>query len=216
MPALKRRRRLLLLALYAALIVGGILFGHWLVGLVSFELRPSNEPQVHAFLMAATAVYVVASAIPFVPGAEIGLALMMVLGPTTVLLVYVSMVLALTLAYAVGRLVPPRLTAAAFNYFGLYRARDLVLECQPLDLAQRLALMTERAPRRIVPFLLRHRYVALALAFNLPGNSLIGGGGGIALAAGLCGIYPFGAFFITVLLAVAPVPLLVGLTGFQP
>ncbi|MDX1556389.1 MAG: hypothetical protein R3212_10210 [Xanthomonadales bacterium] len=183
--------------------------------LLEFELRPSNEPEAHALLMAATAAYIVASAIPFVPGAEIGLALMLMLGPTTVVLVYVSMVFALTLAYLVGRLVPPRMIAAIFEFFHLERARNLVVECTPLDIDKRLALMTERAPRRIVPFLLRHRYITLALAFNLPGNTLIGGGGGIALAAGMSGIYPFGAFLAVVMLAVAPIPLLLGLTGIQ-
>ncbi|MDX1555641.1 MAG: hypothetical protein R3212_06415 [Xanthomonadales bacterium] len=215
MPAVRRRRRLLLLALYAALIIGGIYFGHWLMDLVSFEIRPSNEPQVHAMLMAATAAYIVASAIPFVPGAEIGLALMLLLGPTTVVLVYLSMVFALTFAYMVGRLLPPPVIASIFEFFHLERARNLVLECAPLKIDERLALMTERAPRRIVPFLLRHRYLTLALAFNLPGNTLIGGGGGIALAAGMSGIYSFGAFIAIVMLAVAPVPLLLGLTGIR-
>ena len=215
MPAVRRRRRLLLLALYAALIIGGLYFGRFMMELLEFELRPSNEPEAHALLMAATAAYIVASAIPFVPGAEIGLALMLMLGPTTVVLVYVSMVFALTLAYLVGRLVPPRMIAAIFEFFHLERARNLVVECTPLDIDKRLALMTERAPRRIVPFLLRHRYITLALAFNLPGNTLIGGGGGIALAAGMSGIYPFGAFLAVVMLAVAPIPLLLGLTGIQ-
>lgn len=215
MPAVRRRRRILLVALYATLIIGGIYFGRWLMDLVAFELRPSNEPQVHALLMAATAAYIIASAVPFVPGAEIGLALMLTLGPTTAFLVYVSMVLALTLAYLVGRVFPPRAIAATFHFFHLERARNLVLDCSPLDHSQRLALMTERAPRRIVPFLLRHRYVTLALAFNLPGNTLIGGGGGIALAAGMSGIYPFGTFLLTIMLAVAPVPLFLGLTGIQ-
>lgn len=215
MSAVRRRRRLLLLALYATLIVGGLFFGRWLMELVEFELRPSNEPKVHALLLAAIAAYIVASAIPFVPGAEIGLALMLILGPTTVVLVYVSMVLALTLAYLVGRLVSPRVIAAAFDFFHLERARKLVVECEPLDIDKRLALMTERAPRRIVPFLLRHRYVTLALAFNLPGNTLIGGGGGIALAAGMSGIYPLGAFLAIVMLAVAPVPLLLAITGIR-
>lgn len=216
MSALKRQRRLLLMAFYTALIVGGVLIGRWMMDLVAFDLRPSNEPHVRALLMATTAAYVVTSAIPFVPGAEIGLALMLVLGPTTVVLVYVSMVLALTLAYLVGRILPPRVIAATFEYFHLERARRLVLDCAPLDTAARLALMTERAPRRFVPFLLRHRYLMLALAFNLPGNTLIGGGGGIALAAGMSGIYPFGTFLAIVMLAVAPVPLIVGLTGHLP
>lgn len=216
MPAIRRRRRLLLLALYAALIAGGILAGRWVGDLMAFDLRPSNEPQIHALLMATTAVYIVTAAIPFVPGAEIGLVLLLALGPTTALLVYVSMVFALTLAFAVGRLVPARAIAATFDFFHLQRARDLVIDCSPLDMEGRLALMMERAPRRIVPFLLRHRYIALAVVLNIPGNTLIGGGGGIAMAAGMCGIYRFGAFLLTVLVAVAPLPLLVGLTGFQP
>ena len=213
MPAVKRRRRFLLIALYATLIIGGIFLGRVLGDLVAFELRPSNEPQVHALLMAAIVAYIVASAIPFVPGAEIGLVLMLVLGPTTVVLVYTSMVLALTVAYVVGRTLPPDVIAAIFNFFHLERARRLVLDCAPLDIDAKLALMTERAPPRIIPFLLRHRYITLALAFNLPGNTLIGGGGGIALAAGMSGIYPLGAFITIVMLAVAPVPLLIAIVG---
>jgi hypothetical protein len=36
---------------------------------------------------------------------------------------------------------------------------------------------------------LRRRYIAPALALNIPGNALIGGGGGIALFAGVSGLY---------------------------
>ena len=61
----------------------------------------------------------------------------------------------------------------------------------------------------MVPVLLRHRYLALGVAFNLPGNTLLGGGGGIALAAGMSGLYPLLAYVAVVAIAVAPVPLLV-------
>jgi len=204
-----RSRGLLLLALYLGLIAGGALIGRWLLELVDFDIRPSNEARVHAMIMTASVAYVVASAIPFVPGAEIGLGLMMVLGSGIALLVYASTVAALTLAYLIGRLVPARATAAGFAFFGLYRARDLVLQLAPLEAGARLDLLSARAPRRIVPVLLRHRYLALGVAFNLPGNTLIGGGGGIALAAGMSGLYPLFAYVMIVALAVAPVPLLV-------
>jgi hypothetical protein len=59
----------------------------------------------------------------------------------------------------------------------------------------------------------RFRYVALALLINLPGSSLIGGGGGILLLAGLSGLFLPKATFLTLALAVAPVPLLVWLIG---
>lgn len=206
---MRNPRRLLLVALYVGLVAGGALIGHWLFALVDFDVRPSNEARVHAMIMTATAAYVVASTIPFVPGAEIGLGLMMILGSGIALLVYASTVVALTLAYLVGRLVPARATAAAFAFFGLQRARGLVLQLAPLDAGARVALLSARAPRRVVPVLLRHRYLALGVAFNLPGNTLLGGGGGIALAAGMSGLYPPLAYVAIVAIAVAPVPLLV-------
>jgi hypothetical protein len=207
------RRGLLLLALYLALIAGGALVGRWLLGWVVIDVRPSNEAGVHAMIMTSSAVYVVASAIPFVPGAEIGLGLMMILGPGICLLVYLSTVAALSLAYLIGRLVPARATAAVFAFFGLQRARNLVLEMAPLSGDERLLLLTARAPRRIVPFLLRHRFLALGVAFNLPGNTLLGGGGGIALAAGMSGLYPVVTYLAVLAIAVAPVPLLIALGG---
>ncbi len=213
---MRHRRRWLCLACYAALVLGGALAGRWSMDLVAFDVRPGNEPEVHAMVMTAAVVYILASAVPFVPGAEIGLGLIVILGSRIVLFVYVSMVLALTLAYLVGRLIPPQATAAAFAYLGLRRARELVLRAAPLDPGERVALLIERAPRRIVPFLLRHRYLTLGLAFNLPGNTLVGGGGGIALAAGMSGLYPLLPFLLTVALAVAPVPVLILVTGVVP
>jgi hypothetical protein len=65
----------------------------------------------------------------------------------------------------------------------------------------------------VVPFLLRHRYLALAIALNLPGNFLLGGGGGIALLAGVSRLYAVPGFLATVTCAVAPVPLAVLMFG---
>jgi hypothetical protein len=90
---------------------------------------------------------------------------------------------------------------------GLERAQELVLRMAPLGPEARQALLLERARARLLPGLVRHRHLALALAFNLPGNALIGGGGGIALAAGMSGLYPWLHYLLTVALAVAPVPL---------
>jgi hypothetical protein len=217
MRALRLPHRPLLLALvlaaYVGVVAGGALLGHALVDRLVLDIRPSNEPQIHVVIMATTATYMLVSAVPFVPGAEIGLGLIMVLGPGIVPLIYASTVLALTLAYLVGRLVPARALAAGLGALGLRRARALVLEVEGLDAGARLALLTARAPGRLVPLLLRWRYLALALAFNLPGNTLIGGGGGIAMMAGMSGLCPLLPFLATVAVAVAPVPLLVLLGG---
>lgn len=213
---MRRRRWLLLVAFYGALIGGGWLVGQWLTEFVNFDIRPLNEPTVHRMVMSATGIYIAASAIPFVPGAEIGFTLLLVLGNRIVFLVYAAMVAALLLAFLVGRLVPPRVIAATFVFFGLRKARDLVLQMEPLDGQERLALLTARAPTRIVPLLLQHRYLALAVILNLPGNTLIGGGGGIALVAGMSGLYSALGYIITVALAVAPIPVLILVFGYQP
>jgi hypothetical protein len=202
-----RNRILVLTIAYFALVTAGIYAGHWLADLAEMDLRPIDEPPVQQLIAGAVVAFVLASAVPFVPGAEIGLALMMVLGSKIVPLVYLGMVLALALAFVVGRLIPAQLAAACFGFVGLERARHLVLRIAPLDVEARLQTLIARAPRHVVPFLLRHRHIALAVALNLPGNTLIGGGGGIALVAGMSGIYTPGAYLATVALAVAPIPI---------
>lgn len=72
----------------------------------------------------------------------------------------------------------------------------------------RLNLLFERAPSRIVPFLLRHRYIAIAVALNIPGNSVIGGGGGIAFVAGLSRLFSFPLYLLAVAIGVSPVVIL--------
>lgn len=211
-----RRRILLLLALYLGLIGGGVAAGRGLTAFAVLDIWPSNEARVHGMIMTATAIYVVSAAVPFVPGAEVGWGLIVTLGPRIVPLVYLSMVGALLLAFGIGRLVPARLIAAVFDYVGLARARDLALRMAPLAPEDRLQLLIAAAPRRVVPFLLRHRHLALAVAFNIPGNTLIGGGGGLAFAAGMSGLYRFPGYLLTVVLAIAPVPLLVLLTDSLP
>jgi len=210
---MKRRRWLAVGVVYVGLIGAGLAVGHWFADLVAIDVRPSNEPQIHRMILTTTVLYVAAAAVPFVPGAEIGFALVLALGTRIVFLVYAAMVSALLLSYLIGRFVPTRATAALFALIGLKRARELVLRMAPMDSDQRLELLTARAPTRIVPFLLRHRYVALAVAINLPGNSLIGGGGGIALAAGMSGLYAAMPFVVTIALAVAPIPLLIFAMG---
>ena len=62
------------------------------------------------------------------------------------------------------------------------------------------------APRALRS-VLQHRYVVLAVLLNLPGNVVLGGGGGLAMMAGLSRLFHPLPFVLTVLLAVLPVPL---------
>jgi hypothetical protein len=66
----------------------------------------------------------------------------------------------------------------------------------------------QKLPHRFRVYLVRYRYLMLALLFNLPGNSVLGGGGGIALICGMSRLFHWKWFVLTVILVTAPVPLL--------
>ncbi|MCR9136586.1 MAG: hypothetical protein NXI27_11360 [Alphaproteobacteria bacterium] len=206
-------RWIFLAAIYAVLLGGGLLVGDRLLEFLDFDVRPANEPTVHMTIMTVAAIFVLASALPFVPGAEIGFGLILVFGGRIALLVYLCMVAALSISYLIGRFVPIAIIGRFFKLLGMERAHNLVMQFAPLDSRERLELLVSRAPRRFVPALLRHRYVALAVLLNMPGNSLVGGGGGLAFTAGLSGLFSLFGFLVAIALAVAPVPLFFYLFG---
>jgi hypothetical protein len=205
-------RRFILLAVYLTLLIGGSLAGHALLKDASATARPMSGPGVHMMIATTTMIYAAASAIPFIPGAEIGFGLIFMFGGKIAALVYGAMLAALTFSYLAGRLIPPSICAAAFNFAGLHRARDLVQKLATLPPDRKLDFLMERAPTRIVPFLLRHRYLALMALINIPGNSLIGGGGGIAFTAGMSGLFTLPRYFTAIAIAVAPLPVFFMLT----
>jgi len=146
---------------------------------------------------------------PFMPGMEIGVAIMMLLGSKSALLVYLCTLVALSGSYLVGRLIPLRLVQRFLQWLYLERASDLVGQLEPLDQNERLNILNQKLPTRIAPFLLNHRYITIAVLFNLPGNALIGGGGGIGLIIGMSRLVPFGRYLLVMAAAVAPVPLFI-------
>ena len=194
------------------LFVGILLFLNYgvakLSDLLAFQMWPSDL-NVAVFIVFGSAIlYVALMALPFMPGIEVGLMLMAMLGVGGIILVYLCTVLALSLSFLAGRLLPPRFVARALGWLRLERARKLVTELEPLDAEERFRLLARSTPSRIVPFLLRHRYLVLAVLFNLPGNAIIGNGGGIALIAGMSRLFPFPKYVLLVCLAITPIPLL--------
>ncbi len=182
---------------------------------LNFEIRPANEQQVHRAIMGGAVAYVLLLSLPFVPGAEIGIAMLAAFGPGIAPLIYVATVAAMMLAYTVGRFLPAEVLVRVLSAVRLRRAADLVARTAPLSQQDRLALLLEGQPKAALVFALEYRYVALALAVNTPGNSIIGGGGGIMLLTGLSGIFsPFWTF-LTIAIAVAPVPLAIMFLGLQ-
>ncbi len=209
---LKPAGRGIRLAAKIALFLGILVFLNyamkWLANLVAFQMWPQHANMAVFFLFASIVTYVLLLAIPFLPGIEVGLMLMAILGPKGIVLVYLCTLLSLSLSFLFGRLIPPRYLARALGWFHLNRGRDLITSLEPLDSEERLRFLLRSAPSRIVPFLLRQRYLIIGVLFNVPGNALIGGGGGIGLIAGMSRLFPFPKYLLLISLATTPGPIL--------
>ena len=67
---------LLILAIILTFSAGG----NWVVNQINFQIFPRHEPMLHAILLGGVVIYVVLMAIPFMPGIEVGLGLMLLMG----------------------------------------------------------------------------------------------------------------------------------------
>lgn len=190
-------------------------FVGWLAKYIAFQMWPRHMHAATFLLFATVVSYTLLLAIPFLPGIELGLMLMAMLGTKGIILVYVCTVLALSLSFLFGRLLPSRYLARALGWFHLNRARDLVTSLEQLGTEERLRFLLRSAPSRIVPFLLRHRFLIIGVLFNVPGNVLIGGGGGIGLVAGMSRLFHFPKYLLLVCLAITPGPIIFLLRAVQ-
>jgi hypothetical protein len=205
------------IALRLAILLVAIVFATWFGSLIKDQLdimvMPANEIAVHRMIMTGTVAFVILLAIPFVPGAEIGLTMLTVFGAAIAPLVYGATVLALVLAFLVGRLVPERWLIAGLRALRMERSERALGEMMRLEPAARLERMMAGGSPRLLRLATRYRYLALILAINLPGNVVIGGGGGIAMMAGASRLFSPVPYVLSVMLAVSPVPLAVILFG---
>ena len=198
--------------LIAAIVLINLLLGKDFANLV--EARLGAGLSTSAWLgVAALIVYAFLLAIPFVPGVEIGISLLVMQGPAIAPFVHAATVVGLLISFAVGRAFATSLPCQFLHTMGLAQACAFVDAMKKMTRKERLDYLEAAAPRWMGRWVLRHRYVLLALLINLPGNSLIGGGGGILLVAGLSRLFSLPALVVTVILATAPVPLAVWLIG---
>lgn len=204
--------RLAALLCIIALATWGV---HVIRDALDLQIRPDNEQQVHRAIMIGAVAYIVLLAIPFVPGAEIGIALLAGFGSAIAPLVYVCTVAAMMLAFTIGRFLPISALERLLRFLRLRRAADLVARAAPLSTEDRVAMLLDGQSKRVLSLAVKYRYVALAVAVNTPGNSIIGGGGGLMIIAGLSGIFTPLSTFVTIVIAVSPVPLAVVFLGLQ-
>lgn len=208
-----RRQAVLKLFALVLMVVVANVAADGLVDLLQLEIRPSTEELAHRIIMTAALAYALLMAVPFVPGVEIGLAMIGMFGPPIVFLVYLCTLAGFLTSFTIGRLIPLVSLARMCADLRLHKASRLLETLHPMKGEDRFAFLISTSPNRYVPVLLRHRYIALAIVINLPGNIVIGGGGGIALMAGASRLYSLPGFLVTIVIAVSPVPLAILLFG---
>ncbi len=211
--ALRFLRILLRLALILAVVVIVSLALNWLQARLSSLPGPGGRVMLGGVVLLGLLAYAALMAIPFVPGVEIGVSLLMMQGPRIAPFVFLATFSGLTLAFLLGKRVRLVALRSALADLGLLRAAEMVELFNGLDREERLAMLQETLPRWLRGPLLRWRYVSVALALNVPGNAVLGGGGGIAMAAGLSGLFRTSHILLTFALAVSPVPIAVMLFG---
>ena len=176
--------------LLIVLAVSANKFGTWLINIVEWEITELNKNYMYSAIVVSMIIYVILMAMPFVPGVEVGFGLMIMFGTPLVFPVYLATVLGINMSFVLGRIIPTRRLQAFLRFLFLDKAADLIVALEPLPQNQKIEMLVRAAPKRFVPFLLRHRYLAIAVGFNMPGNAIIGGGGGIGLMSGLSRVFP--------------------------
>ena len=211
-----RVRGLSILVFWAFLLV----LGHQLSHQGFHELQDvltASGYEIGIFALAMSGIaYLLLLALPFVPGVELGLLIMVFFGRDGVIAAYLATIGGLCLAYAAARFLPDQMTSRWVRRLGLSDAAE-----DPgaaINVMAANARVTGRLAGKFGSFLLDHRYLALVACLNLPGNSALGGGGGIAFLCGLSRRFHWRRFILTVVIATAPIPLLVlfGLVPVEP
>ena len=152
--------------------------------------------------------YALFLAMPFVAAIEIGLLIMAIFGVKGVFVAYFGTIIGLNLAFSVGRLVPPSLLNKGLQKLDLSYGDD------DFDSLLERLVSGKGWLSRLGGTLLRNRYITLALCLNFPGNSIVGGGGGLSILSGMSrrlGYWPY--FLMVTILATLPIPLFI-LFGF--
>lgn len=211
------RRALPRLALRAVVIAMAVWAVHLVLGLmretVGAQNAISDMPIAWAMLLLLLLGYALLLAIPFMPGVEVGIAVLLLNGPQAAPLVYLATCLGLALAYGLGRALPLRVIERTFRDLHLTRAASWAASIATTPPDRRLARLRARLPRWLAPFAVKYRYATIALLLNVPGNMAIGGGGGIMMLAGLSRLFHPRPTLIAIAIGVLPVPLAVWAFG---
>lgn len=165
-----------------ALFLVAILAMFWLLlfsegeGLVADWVIANDWPVLQVVLVAAV-LYALLLAIPFFPSVEFGWLIMAAFGTVGILAIWLVTPLGLLLAYGIGYWLRD------WPWVVRVRQRIAALPAQPGD------NWRQRGINWGLKRLGSHPYLMLVVLINLPGNWMIGGGGGIGIMAGASGLY---------------------------
>lgn len=201
-------RVIVAVSVWVALIV----FGHYLAHLDTPEIRATLEALRGSMgiptLILCAFLLALMLGVPFVPSVEMGLLVMAVFGPMGAAAAWLATIAGLSMAYAAGRYMPTAWVRGWLERHGLF-PKDAGGANEAVAAMLEGSRLSSRVGGRLAGFLLRHRYLLFAVLINTPGNSIIGGGGGIALVCGFSRLYRWKWFLLTTALASLPIPLLV-------
>jgi len=206
-----------LLVILAILFTIGLWLDYWIrgeLGIAEKFLSYAQGEWGRGVLIGGGILYILLLSLPFVPGVELGILLMCAFGKEGIVFVYLATVAGMSLAFLIGRLIPRRWFDA-----GLERLGNSQSCAGPSDEIEKMAdcisAGRKHFPSWLKSYLAKYRYLTIAILVNLPGNYILGGGGGISIACGASRRISWKGFLLTMVLAVSPVPILVYLGIIQ-
>ena len=168
-----------------------IAIGYFLLGgsdKLAMHIQRSSTPS-WVWLLLCCFIYAMVLMIPFAPGMELGVLIMAMFTTTGIVAAWMTTVIALALAFTIGR--------TGQHYLWVQRLLFLVHSKQSLPSYIQWVRTT----------LAKYPYLTVALLLNIPGNTFIGGVGGIAIVAGAMGSVSLKGFIVTVAVASSFVPI---------
>lgn len=202
-------RTALRLGVLVTIAAGAVFLMNWVPTRAAALPPGASGAVLGGFVVVMVITYAALMAMPFVPGIEIGMMLLLMRGAEIAPVIYLATVFGLMTAFLAGKFIKYSWLHGALIDLRLRRAADLLDRINSLPEDQRISVLRDRLPKRIGKWVIDFRYLAIVVLINLPGNGLVGGGGGICLVAGLSRIYSTGWMFLTLALAVLPFPVFV-------
>jgi hypothetical protein len=188
-------------------------FLSWSLNYVSEINTISGSMTMVGVIVISLIIYAVLIATPFMPGIEVGIALLMLQGAQIAPFVYAATVIGLFTAYLIGRWIPIAWLHRLLCDLGLSKLCSFLDTIETTPAEDRMATQRAILPAWLAKLTIDYRYVTLGLLLNLPGTFALGGGGGILMAAGLSRLFHGWVILATLLIATLPVPLVVWVMG---